>query len=185
MHRHRVAVEQNGFMGKRVSMSETGRFLEAWFAARQLIQAANFNRFQQAGLSATQFMALNTLPAPPGSVPIGEVARQLNLKPATIAQTINSLEERGLVTRQRGEADRRQVLLQITPAGASLQNSAADQFKEQMAAIFGAMEPSRRMELISGLEQFVAVGLAQQAELSRRADGGLLAGHNAQRSPTR
>jgi len=172
-------------MGKRVPKSETGRFLDAWFAARQLIQAANFNRFQQAGLSATQFMALNSLPSAPQSIPIGDLARRLNLKPATIAQTINSLEERGLVTRQRAEADRRQVLLQITSEGANLQNSAAGQFKEQMAAIFGAMENGRRMELISGLEQFVAVGVAQQAEATRRTDGALPGGRNAGRSPTR
>jgi len=107
------------------------------------------------------------------------------LKPATIAQTINSLEERGLVTRQRAEADRRQVLLQITSEGANLQNSAAGQFKEQMAAIFGAMENGRRMELISGLEQFVAVGVAQQAEATLRTDGALPGGRNAGRSPTR
>lgn len=176
---------QNGTMGKRVSKTHTERFLDAWFAARQLIQAANFNRFHQAGLSATQFMTLNTLPSAPNSIKIGDLARRLNLKPATIAQTINSLEERGLVTRQRGEADRRQVLLHITPSGTRLQNSAAGQFKKQMAAIFAAMEGSRRMELISGLEQFVAIGVAQQWEATRRTDGELPAARSDRRSPIR
>lgn len=35
--------------------NETSRFLEAWVQVRQLVQAANFNRFHRAGLSATQF----------------------------------------------------------------------------------------------------------------------------------
>jgi hypothetical protein len=38
---------------------EATRFIAAWMRLRQVIQAANFNRFQQAGLSATQFMTLN------------------------------------------------------------------------------------------------------------------------------
>ena len=41
---------------------ETTRFLEAWMQVRQMVQAANFNRFQRAGLSATQFMTLNVIP---------------------------------------------------------------------------------------------------------------------------
>jgi len=47
---------------------EVARFLDAWFAARQHIQASNFNRFQGTGLSATQFMTLNLLPACPAAI---------------------------------------------------------------------------------------------------------------------
>jgi DNA-binding MarR family transcriptional regulator len=158
-------------MRSNVNDSEVSRFLDAWFGARQLIQAANFNRFHQAGLSATQFMALNVLPAAPRTLPIGELARHLNLKPATVAQTVNSLEERGLVTRHRGETDRRQVLLRVTTKGARLQNSAAGRFKRQMAVIFGAMEPDKRLQLIAGLEQFVQVGRSQETEAIRKAGG--------------
>jgi hypothetical protein len=32
---------------------EISRFLHAWMAVRQLIQAANFNRLEREGLSAT------------------------------------------------------------------------------------------------------------------------------------
>ena len=150
----------------------TTRFLDAWFAVRQLIQAANFNRFQKAGLSATQFMTLNVLPVSPATVAIGELARQLNLKPATIAQTINSLEERGLVTRHRGDTDRRQILLRITRKGARLQNAAAGEFKRQMTAIFAAMEPATRACLISGLEDFAAIGQARQTSAPAQPPAG-------------
>src|SRR5579883_138367 len=145
---------------------ELTRFLEAWVAARQLIQAANFNRFHKEGLSATQFMTLNVLPGQESAIPMGELARLLNLKPATVAQTINSLEERGLVARQRGEQDRRQILLRITAKGAQLQNTATGQFKSQMAAIFERMEPGKRDQLVSGLEQFVQAGQELQRQIT-------------------
>lgn len=162
-----------------MSPSQIDRFLDAWFAARQLIQAANFNRFHKAGLSATQFMTLNMLPTGTRATPIGELARHLNLKPATVAQTVNSLEQRGLVTRHRGETDKRLVLLRITTKGTRLQNTASGQFKRHMAAIFSSMEKDKRTDLISGLEQFVQVGLSHQSAAIPRTTGAPRAAHSS------
>ena len=139
-------------------MSEAARFLDAWFAVRQLIQAANFNRFHKAGLSATQFMTLNLLPEHKAGMSIGELARRMNLKPATVAKTMDSLEIRGLVLRARDEADRRVVMVRLTREGAKLQNSAAGQLRDQMVEIFRAVPPRQRSELIVGLESLVRAG---------------------------
>ncbi len=83
-------------MKKKVSKAQVKRFLDSWLAVRQVIQAANFNRFQGAGLSATQFMTLNLLPSHGDGIAMGELARRLNLKPATVAKTVDSLEARGI-----------------------------------------------------------------------------------------
>ena len=40
---------------------EAKRFLDAWFETRRIVQTLNFNRFQQEGLSATQFIMLTML----------------------------------------------------------------------------------------------------------------------------
>ena len=103
-------------MRKRVSKAEVERFLVAWFAVRQFIQAANFNRFQGAGLSATQFMTLNLVPSGVSGLAIGELAQRMNLKPATVAKTVDSLEARGLVARARSAADRRSIEVTVTAA---------------------------------------------------------------------
>ncbi len=42
-----------------------------------------------------QFMALNLLPRKGESISIGDLARQMNLRPATVAKTVDSLEEQG------------------------------------------------------------------------------------------
>ncbi len=136
--------------------SEVARFLNAWFGVRQLIQAANFNRFQKAGLSATQFMALNLIPSS-DCITIGEVARKLNLKPATVAKTIDSLEARKMVKRSRDPLDRRVILLTITKTGARMQNSAAGQFRDYIAGLFRSMRSEERHGLLIGLESLVSL----------------------------
>lgn len=145
-------------MSKSPSNSEVDRFLDAWFALRQMIQAANFNRFQSAGLSATQFMTLNLLPDKGAGVSMGELARRMNLKPATVAKTVGSLEERGMLMRNASAEDGRRVLVRITEEGAALQNSAAGQFRDHISRLFRTMLPEQRKGLIEGLESLVRAG---------------------------
>jgi DNA-binding MarR family transcriptional regulator len=139
---------------------EVERFLTAWFGVRQVIQAANFNHFQKAGLSATQFMTLNILP-PNGSISIGELARRMNLKAATVAKTVDSLEARKLLKRTKSPADGRVVLVGITRQGSELQNAAAGQFRSHVGGIFAAMPAKHRTALIQGLESLVAVSASE------------------------
>ena len=139
------------------------RFLDAWFAVRQFIQASNFNRFQRAGLSATQFMTLNLLPADGSGMAIGELARRMNLRPATVARTVDSLEARDMIARVRGQSDKRVVLVKITTAGADLQNAASAQFRRQIGSLLAAMLPRDRRGLVCGLE---ALSVKMTSELA-------------------
>ena len=127
------------------------RFLAAWMGARQIIQAANFNRFQKAGLSATQFMTLNLIPAGEATMTLGELSRRMNLGAATLTKTIDSLEARGLLSRAQSGVDRRRVLLSLTPSGRALQNAASEEFHEYMAGLFRKLNKQQRT-LADGLE---------------------------------
>ena len=140
--------------GVEVEDGDVARFLTAWLAMRQVIQAANFNHFHKAGLSATQFMTLNLLPVEETTA-IGELARRMNLKAATVAKTVDSLESRGLLKRTKSAADGRLVLVGITKRGRTLQNAAAGQFRLHIEKIFTAMAQKDRAALIRGLESFV------------------------------
>lgn len=131
------------------------RFLGAWFAIRQIIQAANFNRFHKAGLSATQFMILNILPETSQGLAISALATKTNLAAATIVKTVDSLEERGMIRRARSQSDRRAVLVTITAKGRRLQNAASSHFREHIASLFEAMPTRERAALVDGLESLV------------------------------
>lgn len=153
------------------------RFLDAWLGARQIIQAANFNRFQKAGLSATQFMILNLLPDGSKDMTLSELAARMNLGTATVAKTIDSLEARGLLTRTRNERDRRIVLLRVTEEGRALQNAASSEFHNHMAALFRKLAPAERTGLVHGLEALLAASAG-----STGADGAAPAKRSAARS---
>lgn len=172
-----------------MAKGEVARFLDAWFAARQHIQASNFNRFQGTGLSATQFMTLNLLPADGAGIAIGELARRMNLKPATVAKTVDSLEARDMIVRVRSAPDKRLVMVKITSAGMKLQNSANSQFSRQIGKLFKAMLPEERQGLIAGLESLMHVAgraAAGNGEATRRGAGAAdPASSSSPRSPRR
>jgi len=51
---------------------------------------------------------------------IGTLAERLQLQHHSTVELVDRLEQRGLVQRRRGELDRRQVLVELTPAGEHL-----------------------------------------------------------------
>lgn len=158
--------------------SEVARFLTAWFTVRQFIQSANFNHFHQAGLSATQFMILNVLPTGGEGMNIGSLAKSMNLKPATVAKTVDSLETRGMLRRVKSEQDRRVVLVQITERGQELQNAAAERFRNRIDIALRNMKARGRSAFINGLEAFAS---ALDAQSTR--EGGRLSDSESAETP--
>jgi DNA-binding MarR family transcriptional regulator len=147
--------------------AETTRFLDAWMQVRQIVQASNFNHFQRAGLSATQFMTLNVVP--PAGMTLSELARKLNLSAATMNKTVNSLAERGLVIRTPDRNDARKVILRATEEGEKMQNAASQEFHTFMSGLFSRMSKTRREGLLAGLEQMVKLSnTGPKSEATRR-----------------
>jgi DNA-binding MarR family transcriptional regulator len=128
-------------------------FLAAWLRARQSVMEVNFHRAQQQRLSMTQFMVLGLLEDGEAWT-LRSLANALNLETPTLVRTIDSLEQRGLVHRQRDTVDRRQVHITLTPAGQQIQAASHEQFRMRLAAIFHQMPPASRQALINGLSAF-------------------------------
>ena len=74
------------------------------------------------GLTPRQHQALLAIKGFPGreSVTIGELAERLQVRHHSAVGLADRLAAQGLVTREQGEADRRRVLLSLTPAGAAV-----------------------------------------------------------------
>lgn len=164
---------------------DTTRFLAAWMRVRQIVQAANFNRFQRAGLSATQFMTLNVIPSE--GLTLSDLARKLNLSSATLNQTVNSLEERGLVQRTRNSTDARKRNIQATAEGKTMQNAASVEFHTFMSRLFHQMSKTRRAGLLAGLEEMVRLSEpGEPAPFSTpRDDAAARAKRSSRQSPPR
>ena len=55
-----------------------------------------------------------------GDLPMGELAAQEKVRPPSMTRIVNSLQERGYVTRRPDDQDRRQSVVSLTPAGRSV-----------------------------------------------------------------
>ena len=77
---------------------------------------------RQAGLTAQHHQALLAIKGYPGKerVTVGELAERLGVRHHSVVGLADRLASRGLVERRPGDADRRQVLLELTPKAQAL-----------------------------------------------------------------
>lgn len=77
---------------------------------------------QQAGLTAQQHQALLAIKGHRGTHPltIGALAERLAIRPHSAVGLLDRLVAKGLVRRRAALADRRQVLIELTPEGQSV-----------------------------------------------------------------
>jgi len=133
----------------------------ATFSGLRKVLGAGFKHAHQHGFSMTQFMVMGLIDkALDGETcTISSIAGHLGIDPATVVRTVDSLEKRGLVERRRSRQDRRQVFVEFTDAGRAARLEAQQQFIARIRAIFLTMSAEGRAALLSGLEEFVHVGL--------------------------
>ncbi len=86
--------------------------------AHQLVLAAVEDELRAFGLTFSSYEALMLLSfTRRGEMPLGKMSDRLMVHPASITNTIDRLEEKGLVRRQRDARDKRRILAVITEAG--------------------------------------------------------------------
>lgn len=110
----------------------------AWRAIHAMITEALTEALgREFGLALTEFEVLTALqprpagpagpadPTDPVRFRLGDLGRYVTLSQPAISRLVTRLEERGLVRRLDGSADRRSVLVEATPAGITLYQRAA------------------------------------------------------------
>ncbi|HLX59618.1 MAG TPA: MarR family winged helix-turn-helix transcriptional regulator [Ktedonobacteraceae bacterium] len=138
----------------------------AIFSDLRRVMGAGFKHAHQHGFSTTQFMVMGLIErcqAMDGEAcTISGIAGRLGIDPTTVVRTVDSLEKRGLVERRRDRQDRRQVFVEFTDAGRAALLETHRQFITRVRTIFLAMSAEGRTSLLSGLDEFVQVGLGVQ-----------------------
>lgn len=71
------------------------------------------------GITYPQYLVLNALGETDG-MSVGSIAHRLALESSTITPLVKRMEQAGLVTRQRSQADERLVQVDLTPSGRAL-----------------------------------------------------------------
>lgn len=89
-----------------------------------------------------------------GSVVPSKMSQQMNVSSARIAQGLNALEENGWISRRIDPADRRRILVELTPSG---QTEAQERFDEivrhtsDMLALLGPADAAEYVRLTGKL----------------------------------
>jgi DNA-binding MarR family transcriptional regulator len=86
-----------------------------WIAKRRFFQL-----LQPFGLTMPQFMSLAALSMQPEAYSMSDLTNVTLHEPATMTGIVDRLVKMGLVERSRSKADRRVVLVKITPSGLDL-----------------------------------------------------------------
>ena len=116
-----------------------------------------------AELTATQLAILHRVDKSPG-ITMSQLAERLDLSTPTVVRAVDALERKQFVVRRRSARDRREVEMEITPAGAEARSALDAARRERLLRLLGDMSEDEIAGLLMGFE-----GLARATE---RADAG-------------
>ncbi len=84
-----------------------------------------------------------------------DIAEQLSVQGATVTNMLQRMEETGLVTRRRDEADNRLVRVNLTEAGRERERAITEQLIKLERAVFEGISDSDRVALRHLLNQML------------------------------
>lgn len=116
-------------------------------------------------LTGPQLVCLRQLKDNPTMTP-SELARAVSLSNATITGILTRLEQRGLVTREKSESDRRRVLLALTDEGQRLVRLAPSPLQERFTNALHELPEANRTIISTVLKQIVEMMGAEQLDAS-------------------
>lgn len=100
------------------------------------------------GLNAGEYRTLVHLRvAPDHQRAAGDLAEKLDLSTGAMTNRLDGLEEQGLVTRERAVADRRSVLVTLTPKGLETLIQAVEAVAAEESALLSELTEAQRRQL--------------------------------------
>jgi DNA-binding MarR family transcriptional regulator len=101
----------------------------------------------------------------------GELAEEMNIRPATLTGLADRLEAKGLIHRWPDRADRRVVRVGLTDAGAALLDEASAAGHAFLDSIFRRMGPEAVDAFIEAANAFIAAARAEHPTVQTEASG--------------
>lgn len=121
------------------------------------------------GLSPLQFNILTVLQRTGQPTTMGALAGMLVVKPTNMSGNINSLIERGLVTRELNAADQRCLLAVLTPEGREFLTEHLPSHWRRLERLMQGLSHAKRIQLVGLLKELV-VSIEDEQERERTAD---------------
>lgn len=128
-----------------------------FYTMTRLITKAYQPYLKQMGLTYPQYLVLLVL-WEQDAVPISHLVHRLGLNTNTLTPLMKRLEQAGLILRQRGEEDSRQVIITLTEQGHSLRQKAECIPSLLLSHLFGeGAKPECSQSLRSQLDDLFAL----------------------------
>lgn len=124
-----------------------GGLLAVWDAARQRTTGQ---------LSTSQLRALTVVQDHDG-INLRGLAKHLGMLLSSASRLCDRLVAAGLLEREPGRIDRREIALHLTPAGMELLDDMQNERQARLAEVLTGMSVSGRQALLRGLSEFEAV----------------------------
>lgn len=115
------------------------------------------------GITGPQLWALKTI-SQNGSLPLGELSEKMYLHPSTITGVVDRLEKKGYVVRDRGEKDRRVVMVQLTAKGERLVRKAPNPVQGKMIYGLRKLKKDELNSIYDSIRKLVEVIKAQNVK---------------------
>ncbi|HYR63934.1 MAG TPA: MarR family transcriptional regulator [Actinomycetota bacterium] len=125
-------------------------------ASRALVAvAARSLAATPSGVTLIQYRVLVVLASRGPQLP-SELAAELGVAPSSVTRLCDRLEAKGLVGRRPDDANRRQVVLTITPAGRAAVDAVTQARRREIATLVAAVPPVRRANVVQALNDLGA-----------------------------
>lgn len=124
-------------------------------AMRRLIRATDLDSKQlarQTNLTTSQLLVLELL-AEASPQTVGSMAERVGLAQATVTSLLDRLEERGLIRRERSDTDRRQVNVELTEEGRSLERQTPAALQTRFLSNFASLQEWEKTMILSALQR--------------------------------
>lgn len=151
-----------------------GRQDDVLIAVRRIVRAVDLHSkklMKASGLTSSQRIVLQTL-TQKGPVIPSAIARDVSLSQATVTVILDRLEQRGLVSRQRSQTDRRNVVVEICDAGRQCLADAPPALQSGFLKSFGELADWEQQMLIASLQRIAELMSAEDVDASPILDVG-------------
>jgi len=145
-------------------------------ALRRILRASDLGgrRIASAtGMTPSQLLVLQEVERRSETTPT-IVASTLQFGQATVTNIVDRLTAAGYLTRQRGEDDRRKMLLRVTDEGRAILDKAPDLLQSRFRDRFGALPAWEQAMILAALEKMSELLDATDIDAAPLIDAGVI-----------
>jgi DNA-binding MarR family transcriptional regulator len=128
-------------------------------ALRKITRAIDLHSrrlLKQCGLTSPQLAALQAVERLQ-PITVGALAQEIHLGQATLTGILRRLEDRGLVTRNRGDRDRRSVLVTLSSAGREILQKSPSPLQERFHRELSKLQEWEQTQILATLQRIASM----------------------------